>query len=323
MKKEHLRSLIRDHFKKILLEAEATDLSPEIQALIDKNALLKGTTPEDIIEGNKFVLIFSDKSAKHIAERHMDKTKPGSLFKSGANLKDIAKKLLNMSPSVQEGGRVKWLGVNGGSAVGEMGVAKGTPEQVANMKDYTMPDGNKETVKIAPGKRIPTNEVSLITVELGDLSNGKKVLSAITMFPGGTKVDGVEIPMDRGELAAKGLYFVVDPSSPLLEGKRANMKSKLKAAIKEEIRKTLKLEDNNIDLSQLSQGYASSAYGMSSDIGEAWTSPEKIKTDISKFMELIYETPGLGPNGVLKIATIITQAVDSEVAKYKNAPPRY
>jgi len=198
---------------------EIEDISQEIQALIDKNDFLKGkvtATPTDIIEGNKFVLLFSEDSAKHIAERHLDGTKPGSLFKSGVNLRDVAKKLLNTPPNEEAGGRIKWLGANGGN-VGEMGVAKSPPEEVAKMKEYTMPDGGKEQVKIASGKRKPTNEVSLITAELGTLGNGKKALSIITMFPGGMKVDGVEIPMNRGEFAAKGLYFIVDPSSPLLK----------------------------------------------------------------------------------------------------------
>jgi len=198
---------------------EIEDISQEIQALIDKNDFLKGkvtATPTDIIEGNKFVLLFSEDSAKHIAERHLDGTKPGSLFKSGVNLRDVAKKLLNTPPNEEAGGRIKWLGANGGN-VGEMGVAKSSPEEVAKMKEYTMPDGGKEQVKIASGKRKPTNEVSLITAELGTLGNGKKALSIITMFPGGMKVDGVEIPMNRGEFAAKGLYFIVDPSSPLLK----------------------------------------------------------------------------------------------------------
>jgi hypothetical protein len=198
---------------------EEENISQEIQALIDKNDFLKGkvtAAPSDIIEGNKFVLLFSEDSSKHIAERHLDGTKPGSLFKSGVNLRDVAKKLLNTPPSEESGGRIKWLGVNGGN-VGEMGVAKSSPEEVAKMKEYTMPDGGKEQVKIASGKRKPTNEVSLITAELGTLGNGKKALSIITMFPGGMKVDGEEIPMNRGEFAAKGLYFIVDPSSPLLK----------------------------------------------------------------------------------------------------------
>lgn len=216
----------------ILKEAEdntpdGDNISNEIQALINKNDYLKGKVtakPADIIEGNNFVLLFSEDAAKHIAERHLDGTKPGSLFKSGVNLRDVAKKLLNIEPSEEAGGRVKWLGANGGN-IGEMGVAKASPEEVAKMKDYTMPDGQKEQVKIAPGKRKPTSEVSLITAELGTLGNGKKALSLITMFPGGTKIDGTEIPMNRGEFASKGFYFVVDPSSPLL--KESLNKSKL------------------------------------------------------------------------------------------------
>jgi hypothetical protein len=210
-----------DKFKLTLTEAlnEDENISQEIQTLIDKNDFLKGkvkSTPADIIEGNKFVLLFSEDAAKHITERHLDKNKPGSLFKSGINLRDIAKKLININPSEQTNGRVKWLGVKAGN-VGEMGVAKTSSEEVAKMKDYTMPDGAKEQVKITSGKRKPTDEVSLITAELGVLGNGKKALSMITMFPGGMKVDGTEIPMDRGDFASKGLYFVVDPSSPLLK----------------------------------------------------------------------------------------------------------
>jgi hypothetical protein len=205
---------------------EAENISQEIQALVDKNEFLKGKVkamPTDIIEGSKFVLLFSEDSAKHIAERHLDGAKPGSLFKSGVNLRDVAKKLLNVAPSEESGGKVKWLGANGGN-VGEMGVAKASPEEVAKMKDYTMPDGQKEQVKIAPGKRKPTSEVSLITAELGALGDGRKALSMITMFPGGTSIDGTEIPMNRGEFASKGFYFIVDPSSSLLKENKSKRK---------------------------------------------------------------------------------------------------
>jgi len=191
------------------------DISQEIQDLIDKNGKVQAT-PADAIEGNKFVLLFSQSAADHIKERHLDGAKPGSLFKNGVNLRDVAKKILNMTPNEEKDGRVKWLGVNGGD-VGEMGVAKASPEEVAKMKDYTMPDGGKEQVKIAPGKRKPTSEVSLVTFDLGTLSNGKTLLSVATMFPGGMTVDGTQIPMGRGEFASKGLYFVVDPSSTLLK----------------------------------------------------------------------------------------------------------
>ena len=201
---------------------EAADISHEIQALIDKNEFLKGkvtATGPDLIEADNFVLLFSEESAGHIAERHLDGTKPGSLFREGVDLRAVAKKLLNTPPTEEASSRnqfkVKWLAANGGK-VGEMGVAKAEPEKVAMMQDYTMPDGKKETVKLAPGKRKPTSRVNLITAELGTLTNGKKALSLITLFPGGASIDGTEIPMNRGEFAAAGFYFIVDPTSPLL-----------------------------------------------------------------------------------------------------------
>jgi len=197
---------------------EAADISQEIQALIDKNEFLKGkvkATGSDLIEADNFVLLFSEETAGHIAERHLDGAKPGSLFKTGVDLRQVAKKLLNTPPTEEASGRVKWLAANGGK-VGEMGVAKAGPEEVAMMQDYTMPDGRKEAVKIAPGKRKPTSRVNLITAELGTLTNGKKALSLITLFPGGASIDGTEIPMNRGEFAAAGFYFIVDPTSPLL-----------------------------------------------------------------------------------------------------------
>ncbi len=58
-------------------------------------------------------------------------------------------------------------------------------------------------------ERNPTNEISVITSELGKLSDGKTVISLITMFPGGTKIDGKDIPIDRSQFASQGLYFVV------------------------------------------------------------------------------------------------------------------
>ena len=195
------------------------DVSQEVQTLVDKNEFLKGkvkATSSDILEGNKFVLLFSEDAAKHIIERHLDKNKPGSLFKNGISLRDIAKKIINTSPTTTDGGRIKWLSVNAGN-VGEMGVALASPEEVAKMKDYTMPDGAKEMVKIFGGKRKPTSKVSLITAELGELNDGRKALSLITMFPGGVEIDGKEIPMDRNKFASEGFYFVVDPSSPLLK----------------------------------------------------------------------------------------------------------
>lgn len=198
------------YLKKKLNETTEQEVS-KIQSFIDNNQFLKGkvVTEKDLINSNKFVLYVSDDALNHIKERHKDETKPGSTFDSSVNLRDVLSKLLNLSPSEQSGGRVKWLGVNVGIPIGKMGIKLGKPEEVANMQDYQMPDGKKETVKISKGERNPTSEISLITSELGELDNGKKVLSLITAFPGGMSVDSVELPIDRGQFAGKGLYFVI------------------------------------------------------------------------------------------------------------------
>lgn len=205
--KKHLK-LLHKHLK--LNEATEQDVT-QVQSFIDNNQFLKGKTValNDLIDGDKFILYVSDDSLNHIKERHKDESKPGSTFDSSVNLRDVLTNILSKSPSEQSNGRVKWLGVDTGKSIGKMGVKQGTPEEVTNMKDYQMPDGKKEMVKISTGERNPTNEVSVITSELGKLGDGKTVLSLITMFPGGTKVDGKEIPMDRSQFASQGLYFVV------------------------------------------------------------------------------------------------------------------
>jgi hypothetical protein len=204
---KHLK-LLHKHLK--LNEATEQDVT-QVQSFIDNNQFLKGKTValNDLIDGDKFILYVSDDSLNHIKERHKDESKPGSTFDTSVNLRDVLTNILSKSPSEQSNGRVKWLGVDTGKLIGKMGVKQGTPEEVGNMKDYQMPDGKKEMVKISTGERNPTNEISVITSELGKLSDGKTVLSLITMFPGGTKIDGKEIPMDRGQFASQGLYFVV------------------------------------------------------------------------------------------------------------------
>ena len=205
-------------FKDILCEVSEQEVS-KIQSFIDSNQFLKGkiVNINDLIDGDKFVLYVSDDALSHIKERHKDETKPGSIFDVGINLRAVLSKLINLPPSEQSGGRVKWLGVNVGSPIGKMGVKLGSPEQVASMTDYQMPDGKKEMVKVAVGERNPTSEISLITGELGELENGKKVLSLISAFPGGMSVDGVELPMDRGQFASKGLYFMITKTNTLNE----------------------------------------------------------------------------------------------------------
>jgi hypothetical protein len=197
--------------RKRLNEVSNQDVSG-IQSFIDNNQFLKGKTvsPNDLVESRKYILYVTDDSLSHIKERHSDESKPGSTFDSSVDLKSVLQKVLNMPPSEDANGRVKWLGVNSGGVIGKFGVMKATPEEVASMQDYQMPDGRKEMVKITNGERTPTNQVSVITSELGKLSDGRLALSLITMFPGGTKTStGDEIPMDRGQFASKGFYFVV------------------------------------------------------------------------------------------------------------------
>lgn len=228
-----------ENWKKFILK-EAVNVE-EIQKMIDNNEFLKGKVVaknDDVIEGKKFVLLFSSESAKHIAERHLDGKKPGSLFNSNIDLREIAKKLIDQEPSEKSGGRVKWLAADAKVVLGKMGVKKASPEQVLKMKDYQMPDGAKEVVKISAGQRDNTSEANLITAELGQLSDGRKALSLITMFPGGKEVDGVAIPANRAEFAKIGLYFVVDSDSEILKESKNTQKitkSYLRKLIKESL----------------------------------------------------------------------------------------
>lgn len=181
------------------------------QQLIDANPYLKGkltASPQNMIEGEKYILVVSDDSLGHVKDRHQDASAPGSLFDPGLDLRSAMQSLLSQNPDEVSGGKVKWLGADAGMQVGKMGVKLTSPEEVAKMKDYKMPGGRNEMVKITAGEREPTNQISLITAELGDLG-GKKLLSLITAFPGGSEIGGKEMPMDRNDFAAAGFYFVV------------------------------------------------------------------------------------------------------------------
>ena len=213
-----------------------------IQSIIDGNQFVNGTANEEsIIETNKYILFISPEGLKHIKERHSDRSKPGSIITG--DLKDIITKTIQKSPSESSGGRVKWLDVKVGN-VGEMGVAKATPEEVSGMTDYTMPDGRKETVKIKQGQRPKTDVFNVITAEIGE-DSGKPVLSIITAFPGPNSIDGVAMPMDRNEFAEKGFYFIVNkkldenmkPNKEMLRMKKLAgliTESEIKQILKEE-----------------------------------------------------------------------------------------
>ena len=186
----------------------------EIQPMIDSNPYVSGNAnASNCIETEQYVLYASDEGIKHILERHADAYAPGSLLVDGFDLLGTAEKLIQEPPTETDSrGMVKWLEKDLGETVGYMGVAQADPAQVANMKDYTMQGyQGLEKVKIAPGEREATQLLSLITAGIGQLSDGREVLSLVTVFPGGNEVNGVEIPHSRPAFAAVGLYFVLPP----------------------------------------------------------------------------------------------------------------
>ena len=176
------------------------------------------------------------KDLDHIKERHKDPNAPGSLF-YGDIKKSIESTLKNNGPNEYTdkennraegpviGGRVKWINVDAGNDVGEEGIAEASPEEVAGMKDYRMPDPPEkfkgedwtpEMVKIAAGERTPTQKINLITGYVGDLEDGKKLITLVTAFPGRG-----DVPLDRRDFAKEGLYFVLPETSPLLTGEES------------------------------------------------------------------------------------------------------
>lgn len=191
----------------------------EIQNLIDTNQFVNGTADNNsVIEGQSRILFLSPQSKRHILGRHQDPYAPGSLFDPNAEFNSLIKSFIDTKPDeVGSNGFVKWLGKDVGQPVGLMGVKKGDPEAVAKMKDYQMPDSRMpEVVKISAGQRVPTSEFSLIIAPMGKISDGRDVFSLITMFPGGTEIDGVPMPMNRNDFASLGFYFVLPADSPML-----------------------------------------------------------------------------------------------------------
>jgi len=203
--KQKIRRIIRENAMQ-----EGIDLVAAVQSMVDANQFLRGKIVEegDLIEGDRYIIWSSDDSLDHIKQRHMDESAPGSLFDRSVDLRRVLAQLIEQPPTSTDGGRVKWLGADVCMPVGEMGVAWAPPEEVASMQDHTMRDGRRETVKVAPGRRTPTGEISLITTVLGEFE-GRQVLSVITAFPGGEQLDGRVIPMDRNAFAEQGFYFPI------------------------------------------------------------------------------------------------------------------
>lgn len=186
----------------------------EIQPMIDSNPYVSGNAEaSNCIETDDYVLYASAEGIKHIMDRHADAYAPGSLLVGGFDLFSTIGEMIQQPPTeIDSRGMVKWLEKDLGSTVGYMGVAKADPAEVANMVDYSMQGYQGiEKVKVAPGEREDTQLLSLITAGIGQLQDGRQVLSLVTVFPGGNDVGGVEIPHSRPAFAALGLYFVLPP----------------------------------------------------------------------------------------------------------------
>ncbi len=184
----------------------------EIQPMIDANPHVSGqASAQNTIETDQYVLYASEEGMKHILQRHADPYAPGSLLVDNFDLLGEIKKLIaTPEDEIDNRGMVKWLERDLGSTCGFMGVSKADPAEVAQMQDYSMQGYHGiEKVKIAPGEREPTSLLSVITAGIGDISDGRKALSLVTVFPGSNTVGGVEIPHSRPAFAALGLYFVL------------------------------------------------------------------------------------------------------------------
>ena len=184
----------------------------EIQPMIDSNPYVSGVAAAtNILETNKYVLYASAEGVEHIVSRHADKYAPGSLLIDGIDLLTIVKDMIQSPPDeIDARGMVKWLEKDMGKTIGFMGVSKGDPETVSGYRDYSMQGYQGiEKVKIAPGSRSETNLLSLITAKIGQLSDGREVLSLVTMFPGSNVIDGTEIPHSRPDFAGAGFYFTL------------------------------------------------------------------------------------------------------------------
>ena len=230
----------KNYSLKRILESIDPGIVGEVQELLNSNPWFKKigvptAKPEDVkIQDKNYVLFASVSGLEHIKERHADKNKPGSLLKSGLDIEDLIRNIMKMEPTKSPPYMVKWEGVQSPiGPVGTLGIAYADPQEVAKMKDYQMPDGGREMIKIHPGKRKETPLVTLVTSKLGQLSDGRTVLSLITLYPGGQQIDNVDIPFNRGEFAAKGFYFVLPPESSLLKG------SEESSGIRESYKKTV------------------------------------------------------------------------------------
>lgn len=209
--------------KKLLIESIDGSTVNDFQGIIDNHGFLgtKGivVTEKELVGSGEYVLFASESALKHIEDRHKDKNMPGSVFVENINLYDIMQKIIdsNKPNDMREFPKVKWISIPTKDVIGYSGLSLGRPEEVAKMKDFATPGGRGEVVKVAPGSLKPTKFLSLITIKIGDLSDGREALSLLTLFPGENTINGVEVPSDRGKFVEKGFYFQLPPESPALK----------------------------------------------------------------------------------------------------------
>ena len=213
---------------KLLIENIDNSVVSQVQSVVDANQYLRGkVTEESLIGGSKYVLWASEDGLNHIKERHEDKNKPGSLFADGMDFRKVMADLLEMPANEFQQDKIKWSAIEMPNVTGYSGLSYAPPEMIAQMKDYTMPDrGGGEVVKVSPGQREPTNYISLVTRKIGELSDGRDILSLITFYPGANHIPkehgnpaagSVEVPSTRSAFTEAGLYFALPPESPLLK----------------------------------------------------------------------------------------------------------
>ena len=219
---------MRKSLVKLLIENIDPSIVSETQAIVDANQYLRGiVTEESLIGNNEYVLWASNDGLAHIKERHEDANKPGSLFADGMDFRKVMSDLLDMPPNELEGGKVKWIAIEMPNITGYSGLSYAPPEMIAQMQDYTMPDrGGGEVVKVYPGQRDPTNYISLVTRDIGKLSDGRTLLNLITFYPGANHIPKdannpaagvVEVPSTRRAFTDAGLYFALPESSPIFK----------------------------------------------------------------------------------------------------------
>lgn len=219
---------MRKSLVKLLIERIDSSIVNQVQSIVDANQYLRGiVTEESLLGNNEYVLWASDDGLSHIKERHEDPNKPGSLFADGLDFRKVMSELLEMPANEIEGGKIKWIAIKMPNVTGYSGLSYAPPEMISQMKDYTMPDrGGGEVVKVHPGQREPTNFISLVTRNIGKLSDGRTLLSLITFYPGANHIEKspgnpsagvVEVPSTRSAFTETGLYFALPPESPILK----------------------------------------------------------------------------------------------------------